>query len=503
MKEKSISFRWFMAFTILICPLISSSFYHTEDVQAAFSQQTRSTDTVLVFDISGSMGDPDSSGITKIEAAQRAGIQILNIIEAENEALVGSGQVGIASYDYTANVVSPLTTDITLLKDLLSQVYPGGGTAMADGLQAGINLFGSDFGNKTLILLSDGLPNISLNSGNTQDFDFIKQQVIDLSTQAGQQGICVNTVGFGDPSMGTGSIDEAFLIDVAEASGCGKFYDAIDAIELANVYVELRHTSTGIIQYQKTGQIAQGENLDLGSIQIPDYQELFLLTVNWSGSKLQPVLIDPSGITVDNSYAGVSISETSSLISYILSNPLSGNWNLGLIGVDVPGGLTDYNAILSTRAGMIPSPTPTEVVVQEIPADNGGVALFLVILVIFAAGMGIFVYNQTLKSKRAKDVIVRSMGAKIRIEKGEHRGQVIGIKDGFVIGRGSLCDLKLNDTSVSRKHAILRFSQGSWYIQDLGSMSGTLINGKRVDGSKLLPRDQVTIGDNIFTFLSE
>jgi hypothetical protein len=191
------------------------------------------------------------------------------------------------------------------------------------------------------------------------------------------------------------------------------------------------------------------------------------------------------------------------LISYILSYPLPGSWNLGLIGVDVPGGLTDYNAILSTRAGTIPSPTPTEVVVQEIPADKGGVALFLVLLVIFAAGMGIFVYNQTLKNKRAKDVIVRSMGAKIRIEKGEHRGQIINIKDGFVIGRGSLCDLKLNDTSVSRKHAILRFSQGSWYIQDLGSMSGTFINGKRVDGSKLLPRDQVTIGKNIFTFLSE
>ena len=123
-------------------------------------------------------------------------------------------------------------------QDMISGMSPNGRTAMADGLQAGIDLFGSTFPNKTLILLSDGLPNISLNSGSSQDVDFIKQQVIDLSTQAGQQGVCINTVGFGDPSMGADSIDEDFLTRVASASGCGKFYYATDAIELANVYVD-------------------------------------------------------------------------------------------------------------------------------------------------------------------------------------------------------------------------------------------------------------------------
>lgn len=505
MKRKHLFFRLFLIITILISFMLSGTFATLGKVQATQSLQTLSTDTILVFDTSGSMNGPDSSGISKIDAAREAGFQILNIIEAENLALVGSSEVGVVSYDRSARVVSPLTRDIVLLKDMISGMLADGGTAMADGLQAGINQFSSTFANKTLILLSDGLPNISLNSGNSQDIVFIQQQVIDLATQAGQQGICVYTVGLGDPNTGGDSIDEDFLTRVALASGCGQFYYARDAMELANVYVQLRHTSTGVIQFQKTGQIAAGQQLDLGSVQIPEYQDLFLFTVNWPGSKLQPILIDPSGVTVDNSYAGVSISETSSLISYILNNPIPGNWQLQLLGLDVPQGLADFNAILSTRAGVIPSPSPTPIPTQAVIQDSGGggLAIFLFFLVLFGAGLAIYVYTNTLKNKKAKEVIASSTGARIRAERGEYREKLIPVHDGFVIGRGSLCDLKLNDTSISRRHTILRFSRGAWYVQDLGSDSGTYVNGKRIEGQKLNAGDKIAIGNNTFTFLSD
>lgn len=507
MRRKHLNFHLTIATVIMIILLLVGALPPGRIVQAASLPQSRSTDTVLVFDTSGSMDDPDASGTTKITAAKQAGLQILNIIEAENDALVGSSQVGIASYDHTARVVSPLTTDFTLLKDALSQMSPYGRTAMADGLKEGINMFSSAFADKTLILLSDGLPNISMNSGSSQDIDFIQQEVIDLAVQAGQQGICINTVGFGNPNAGTDSIDVEFLTEVANASGCGKFYYATDAIELANVYVELRHTSTGVIQFQQTGQISAGEQLDLGTVQIPEYQELFLFTVNWPGSKIQPVLIDPSGITVDNSYTGVSISETSTLISYILNNPIAGNWQLKLLGIDIPEGLASYNAILSTRAGLVPTPTPTpvptQIVIQESPSGGGGIAVFLILLAIFATGLGIYVYAHTLKNKKEKDVIAHSTAARIRGEKGEYRNKIIPVHDSFVIGRGSLCDIKLNDPAVSRKHTILRFSQGSWYIQDLGSNSGTYLNGKKIEGQRLNPGDRIAIGNNTFTFLSE
>lgn len=509
MRRKHLFIRLFLVITILISYMLLGTFSTIGKVHATPSLQTKSTDTVLVFDTSGSMDDFDASGMTKISAAKQAGVQILNVIEAENVALAGSSQVGLVNYGSTANVVSDLTTDIVLLKDMISVMSANGRTAMADGLQAGINLFNSAFVNKSLILLSDGLPNISLNSGNSQDLDFIQQQVIDLATQAGQQGICVNTVGFGDPSLGIDSIDEDFLTRVASASRCGQFYYATDAMELANVYVELRHTSTGVIQFKKTGQIAEGQQLDLGSITIPEFQELMLFTLNWPGSKIQPILIDPSGVTVDNSYSGVSISETSSLISYILNNPIPGNWQLKLIGLDVPEGLAQFNAILSTRAGLVPTPTPiptltpitTQVVIQD--TGNGGIAIFLLVLALFGCGLAVYVYTKTLKNKKRKEVIARSTGARMRVERGEYRETIIAIRDGFVIGRGSLCDLKLNDPSVSRRNTILRFSHGAWYIQDLGSNSGTYVNGKRIEAQKLNPGDKIAIGNNMFIFLSE
>jgi len=505
MIRKRIFIRLFFSTTFLICHLLAGALPSVGKVQASLSQQTRSTDTVLVIDTSGSMDEFDVSSTTKIEAAQQAGMQILNVIEAENTALVGSNEVGIISYNNTASVVSNLTTDITLLKDMISEISANGRTAMADGLKAGIDLFNSTIANKTLILLSDGLPNISLNSGDSQDINFIQQQVVDLATQAGQQGICINTVGFGDPNMGTDSIDEQFLTRVASASGCGKFYYATNAIELANVYVELRHTSTGIIQFQQTGQITQGEQLDLGFVQIPEYQELFLFTLNWPGSKLQPVLIDPSGITVDNSYPGISISEASSIISYILNNPTAGDWQLKLIGLDIPEGITNFNAILSTRLGVIPTstPVPTQIIVPQPTSNSGGIGVFLLILVIAAGGIAIYVYSQTLKKTREKDLIPDSTGAKIRAEKGEYRDTIINIHDGFVIGRGSLCDLKFNDSSISRRHLLFRYSQGSWFIQDLGSGSGTFVNGKRISGLNLKSGDRISFGSNVFTFFSE
>ena len=343
MRAKPLFCRFFLVGVFLMSVLLGSTVgsvrtvnasYLPDNLPATHDQTLSSTNTVLVYDRSGSMGDQDSSGISKIEAAQRAGLQILNIIDAENAALGASNQICIASYADYANVESQLTSNISLLRDTLMRLSAYGSTAMADGLQTGMNLFSSGSSSKVIILLSDGLPNVSLNSGSSQDEGYIKQQVIDLAIQAGQQNICVNTVGFGDPSQGT--VDEDFLKAVANASGCGKYYSAIDAIELANVYVELRHTSTGVIQFKQTGQITAGEEKPLGTVIIPEYQEIFLLTINWPGSKLQPVIIDPSGITVDNSYPGISISESSTLISYIMNNPKPGNWQLKLIGIDLP-----------------------------------------------------------------------------------------------------------------------------------------------------------------------
>jgi hypothetical protein len=52
-----------------------------------------------------------------------------------------------------------------------------------------------------------------------------------------------------------------------------------------------------------------------------------------------------------------------------------------------------------------------------------------------------------------------------------------------VIGRGSACDIRLSDPTVSRQHARLVVSGDRSLLYDLQSTSGTLVDSKEVDRS--------------------
>lgn len=66
-------------------------------------------------------------------------------------------------------------------------------------------------------------------------------------------------------------------------------------------------------------------------------------------------------------------------------------------------------------------------------------------------------------------------------------GQQFGFADSVVIGRGTYCDIRIDDSTVSRKHAeIRRDAQGRWCLLDLGSANGTTCNGKAVAGPVVL-----------------
>ncbi len=72
--------------------------------------------------------------------------------------------------------------------------------------------------------------------------------------------------------------------------------------------------------------------------------------------------------------------------------------------------------------------------------------------------------------------------------------------DRFSIGRSSSNHLHLEDLSVSRKHAIFRNSQGSWFLQDQDSSGGTYVNGSRTDAARLNEGDEIAIGPYRFRF---
>lgn len=76
----------------------------------------------------------------------------------------------------------------------------------------------------------------------------------------------------------------------------------------------------------------------------------------------------------------------------------------------------------------------------------------------------------------------------------------IPIRDKAVLGRSSQSDIQIADKAVSRKHALIRYGQGSWFIQDQESKGGTFVNGKRQKAVKLKDGDRIKIGGETFTF---
>jgi pSer/pThr/pTyr-binding forkhead associated (FHA) protein len=70
-----------------------------------------------------------------------------------------------------------------------------------------------------------------------------------------------------------------------------------------------------------------------------------------------------------------------------------------------------------------------------------------------------------------------------------------------VIGRSREADVVVEDPNVSRRHAEVRPSGGSWMVRDLGSTNGVKVNGRRIQGPQSLkPGDTIELGTARVTF---
>jgi predicted component of type VI protein secretion system len=63
------------------------------------------------------------------------------------------------------------------------------------------------------------------------------------------------------------------------------------------------------------------------------------------------------------------------------------------------------------------------------------------------------------------------------------------------IGRHDDCQLRIKSSQVSRRHCEVFEKKGHLLVKDLGSSNGTLVNGERVQGQRVLEAgDELTIG---------
>ena len=73
----------------------------------------------------------------------------------------------------------------------------------------------------------------------------------------------------------------------------------------------------------------------------------------------------------------------------------------------------------------------------------------------------------------------------------------------MLIGRSRDCDIQLEDSNVSRRHAEVRQEGASYWIVDLDSTNGIEVNGQRQKRAKLEDGDRVKLGATELLFRRE
>ena len=82
----------------------------------------------------------------------------------------------------------------------------------------------------------------------------------------------------------------------------------------------------------------------------------------------------------------------------------------------------------------------------------------------------------------------------LRMRDGPLAGERFDVAGEMVLGRTS-ADITIEDPLISRRHAIVRASDSTLEIEDLGSLNGTVVNSEKLEGPRRLqPGDVIMVG---------
>jgi pSer/pThr/pTyr-binding forkhead associated (FHA) protein len=90
----------------------------------------------------------------------------------------------------------------------------------------------------------------------------------------------------------------------------------------------------------------------------------------------------------------------------------------------------------------------------------------------------------------------KQYGERLRllVRQGQDQGTCYSLLGDLVFVGREDCQIVLNDTNISRKHAEISWKGDHYVIRDLGSANGIVFNGSKVPESKLNPGDIVLMG---------
>ena len=104
-------------------------------------------------------------------------------------------------------------------------------------------------------------------------------------------------------------------------------------------------------------------------------------------------------------------------------------------------------------------------------------------------------FGSLTRAMRTEGAPSRALGVLV-VERSPARtprvGERLPLRASNSMGRDAGNDIALPDEAASARHATLEVHDGEWFIEDLGSTNGTLVNGVRIQR-----RERVRSGDEI------
>ncbi len=120
------------------------------------------------------------------------------------------------------------------------------------------------------------------------------------------------------------------------------------------------------------------------------------------------------------------------------------------------------------------------------------------LLLAFLAGIAWMIYRELQSTTQLLEQQDRQQGF-LRVVGSENGAATVGmvfpLHPETSIGRSQSCAITLDDSFVSNEHAVLLHRAQQWWLEDMGSSNGTLLNDIQVTEPVVIsPGDIITIG---------
>jgi hypothetical protein len=112
------------------------------------------------------------------------------------------------------------------------------------------------------------------------------------------------------------------------------------------------------------------------------------------------------------------------------------------------------------------------------------------------------IYRRGLSARNRGSLRDPTAGAWLLVLTGPWQGRQFRLTTSVIIGRQQKSDIVLPDASISRRHVRIALDGAGFRLNDLGSRTGSFVNGARVQEHPLRDRDHIVLGDTTLLFIN-